>query len=68
MRKAMLKNEVLRRCEGVGRLLLRSPGEHIKMNDKKSQREGNDGQAFRKIIIHVELQIWNTHPSRKILN
>lgn len=32
MRKSMLKNEVLRRCEGVGRLLLRSPGEHIKMN------------------------------------
>lgn len=34
IRKKMLKNEVLRRCEGVGRLLLRSPGEHIKMNDK----------------------------------
>lgn len=33
-RKKMLKNEVLRRCEGVGRLLLRSPGEPIKMNDK----------------------------------
>lgn len=30
----MLKNEVLRRCEGVGRLLLRSPGDQVKMNDK----------------------------------
>lgn len=37
MRKKMLKNEVLRRCEGVGRLLLRSPGEHIKMNDKSKK-------------------------------
>ncbi|KAF5296665.1 hypothetical protein FQR65_LT10205 [Abscondita terminalis] len=34
MRKEMLKNEVLRRCEGVGRLLLRCPGEQLKMNDK----------------------------------
>lgn len=33
-RKKMLKNEVLRRCEGVGRLLLRSPGEQIKMTEK----------------------------------
>lgn len=38
MRKAMLKNEVLRRCEGVGKLLLRSPGEHIKMNDDSSRK------------------------------
>lgn len=34
MRKKMVKNEVLRRCEGVGRLLLRCPGEQIKMVDK----------------------------------
>lgn len=34
MRKSMLKNEVLRRCEGVGKLLLRSPGEHIKMTSE----------------------------------
>lgn len=30
--KHMIKNEVLRKCEGVGRLLLRSPGEQLKMN------------------------------------
>lgn len=38
IRKKMLKNEVLRRCEGVGRLLLRSPGEYIKMNEKIKRR------------------------------
>lgn len=32
IRKHLIKNEVLRKCEGVGRLLLRSPGEQIKMN------------------------------------
>ena len=37
MRKKMLRNEVLRRCEGVGRLLLRSPGEHIKMDISKKE-------------------------------
>lgn len=42
MRKDMLKNEVLRRCEGVGRLLLRSRGEHIRMNDKQAKQEGKD--------------------------
>ncbi|KAH0557837.1 hypothetical protein KQX54_012170 [Cotesia glomerata] len=30
----LLKNEVLRRCEGVGRLLLRHPGEAIAMHKK----------------------------------
>lgn len=39
IRKKMLKNEVLRRCEGVGKLLLRAPGEHLKMREKK--RNGN---------------------------
>lgn len=29
IKKSMLKNEVLRRCEGVGRLLLRSRGERL---------------------------------------
>lgn len=37
-RNKMIKNEVLRRCEGVGRLLLRSPGEQIKMTDKNKKR------------------------------
>lgn len=35
----LVKNEILRRCEGVGRLLLRNPGERITMNDKKYQRK-----------------------------
>lgn len=42
MRKKLLKNEVLRRCEGVGRLLLRNPGERLKMVDKKmAKTSGN---------------------------
>lgn len=38
MRKKLLRNEILRRCEGVGRLLLRCPGERIKMIDKNKQK------------------------------
>lgn len=34
VRKKLVKNEVLRRCEGVGRLLLRCPGEKLKMTEK----------------------------------
>uniref|UniRef100_A0A1Y1MHN9 Coiled-coil protein 142 C-terminal domain-containing protein n=1 Tax=Photinus pyralis TaxID=7054 RepID=A0A1Y1MHN9_PHOPY len=45
MRKVMLKNEVLRRCEGVGRLLLRSPGEQLKMNEIKA-----NGSVLSKIV------------------
>lgn len=35
MKAELTKNEVLRRCEGVGRLLLRCPGEKLKMVDAK---------------------------------
>lgn len=49
MRKTMLKNEVLRRCEGVGKLLLRSPGEHIKMSNDSSNKKSKG--------VLVELQI-----------
>lgn len=38
IRKRLIKNEVLRRCEGVGRLLLRCPGEKIKMVDKHKRK------------------------------
>lgn len=38
IRLQMMKNEVLRRCEGVGRLLLRNPGEKIKMTDKQKDK------------------------------
>lgn len=37
IKEQLLKNEVLRRCEGVGRLLLRHPGEAIAM--QKQMRE-----------------------------
>lgn len=42
MRKKLLKNEVLRRCEGVGRLLLRCPGEKIKMADKNKRKMSSE--------------------------
>ncbi|KAK3932237.1 Coiled-coil domain-containing protein 142 [Frankliniella fusca] len=32
LRAALLRHEVLRRCEGVGRLLLRRPGERVSMS------------------------------------
>ncbi|XP_012222810.1 coiled-coil domain-containing protein 142 [Linepithema humile] len=41
VRNHLLKNEVLRRCEGVGRLLLRHPGEAIAMQ-KQLTRKTND--------------------------
>ncbi|CAH0400108.1 unnamed protein product [Chilo suppressalis] len=36
-KKQMLQNEVLRRCEGVGRLLLHAPGDLISMHDSTMQ-------------------------------
>lgn len=42
MRKRLTKNEVLRRCEGVGRLLLRCPGEKIKMTDKNKRKMSSE--------------------------
>lgn len=42
MRKRLIKNEVLRRCEGVGRLLLRCPGEKIKMTDKNKRKMSSE--------------------------
>ncbi|XP_072153079.1 uncharacterized protein [Bemisia tabaci] len=38
VRKHLLANEVLRRCEGVGRLLLRRRGEHIAMSKPPTRR------------------------------
>lgn len=38
IRKKLVKNEILRRCEGVGRLLLRCPGDHLKMVDKNKRK------------------------------
>ncbi|GBP09113.1 hypothetical protein EVAR_4004_1 [Eumeta japonica] len=47
-RKQMLQNEVLRRCEGVGRLLLHAPGDLISMQDstmQASQQLRKDGNS-----------------------
>ncbi|XP_015434914.1 PREDICTED: coiled-coil domain-containing protein 142 [Dufourea novaeangliae] len=43
VRDRLLKNEVLRRCEGVGRLLLRHPGEAISMRKKMVTRTNEQG-------------------------
>ncbi|KAG7190741.1 hypothetical protein KM043_006813 [Ampulex compressa] len=43
VRNHLLKNEVLRRCEGVGRLLLRHPGEAIAMHKRLAQRTNERG-------------------------
>ncbi|XP_032680004.1 coiled-coil domain-containing protein 142 [Odontomachus brunneus] len=43
VRNHLLKNEVLRRCEGVGRLLLRHPGEAIAMHKRLARRTNERG-------------------------
>ncbi|EFN79178.1 coiled-coil domain-containing protein 142 [Harpegnathos saltator] len=43
IRNHLLKNEVLRRCEGVGRLLLRHPGEAIAMHKRLARRTNERG-------------------------
>ncbi|XP_017886413.1 coiled-coil domain-containing protein 142 isoform X2 [Ceratina calcarata] len=43
VRSQLLKNEVLRRCEGVGRLLLRHPGEAISMRKRLARRTNERG-------------------------
>lgn len=46
IRKKLLRNEVLKRCEGVGRLLLRCPGERIKMVDKNKPKNSSEYEYF----------------------
>ncbi|XP_011878866.1 PREDICTED: uncharacterized protein LOC105568091 [Vollenhovia emeryi] len=43
VRNHLLTNEVLRRCEGVGRLLLRHPGEAIAMRKRLARRTNERG-------------------------
>ncbi|CAH0555396.1 unnamed protein product [Brassicogethes aeneus] len=46
VRKKLVKNEILRRCEGVGKLLLRCPGDHLKMADKnKKPPKGEENES-----------------------
>ncbi|XP_015838972.1 uncharacterized protein LOC656787 [Tribolium castaneum] len=60
MRKKMIKNEVLRRCEGVGRLLLRCPGEQIKMVDKnKKTKPTNSPPAEKSEQMPAEMYVPN---------
>ncbi|KAJ3626571.1 hypothetical protein MTP99_017057 [Tenebrio molitor] len=59
MRKKMIKNEVLRRCEGVGRLLLRCPGEQIKMIDKNKKIEPNSPSGEKTELMPAEMYVPN---------
>ncbi|XP_063932063.1 uncharacterized protein LOC135144042 isoform X2 [Zophobas morio] len=62
MRKKMVKNEVLRRCEGVGRLLLRCPGEQIKMVDKNKKivvESSNSPPAEKNELMPAEMYVPN---------
>ncbi|XP_073946184.1 uncharacterized protein [Choristoneura fumiferana] len=53
-RKQMLQNEVLRRCEGVGRLLLHAPGDLISMQESNMQsarqRRKDDNEAPEQLM------------------
>ncbi|RZC41876.1 coiled-coil domain-containing protein 142, partial [Asbolus verrucosus] len=60
MRKKMMKNEVLRRCEGVGRLLLRCPGEQIKMIDKSKRiKAANSPTSEKNELMPAEMYVPN---------
>lgn len=43
VQKSLMNTEVLRRCEGVGRLLLRRPGERIPMSSLPSRKAKQGG-------------------------
>lgn len=47
IRQFLKSNEILRRCEGVGRLLLRQPGESIIMNSEGNASAGNSQTKVR---------------------
>ncbi|XP_044754624.1 uncharacterized protein LOC123313706 [Coccinella septempunctata] len=63
MKKRMVKNEILRRCEGVGKLLLRRPGEHIKMNDKKHEKQDRNppesSDSEKNVMMPPEMYVPN---------
>ncbi|KAF5288634.1 hypothetical protein FQA39_LY15329 [Lamprigera yunnana] len=76
IRKEMLKNEVLRRCEGVGKLLLRSPGEQLKMNDKVKSDQNESPKSDSTELMPPEMYVPNqeqwlelrAHKGRTIFN
>uniref|UniRef100_A0A1B6E8U2 Coiled-coil protein 142 C-terminal domain-containing protein n=1 Tax=Clastoptera arizonana TaxID=38151 RepID=A0A1B6E8U2_9HEMI len=45
VRNHLLNTEVLKRCEGVGRLLLRHPGEHISMSAMPPRKKHDSGDG-----------------------
>ncbi|KAL3270075.1 hypothetical protein HHI36_009133, partial [Cryptolaemus montrouzieri] len=51
MKKKLIKNEILQRCEGVGKLLLRRPGEPIRMTDKKTEKSTQENSDSEKTEI-----------------
>ncbi|XP_047997538.1 uncharacterized protein LOC125235137 [Leguminivora glycinivorella] len=60
-RKQMLQNEVLRRCEGVGRLLLHAPGDLISMQDStmQSARRRKDDTEAPEQLMPAEMYVPN---------
>ncbi|KAL1497299.1 hypothetical protein ABEB36_008287 [Hypothenemus hampei] len=61
MKEKLLKNELLRRCEGVGKLLLRCPGEKLKMVDKEmiKKNENTDEDSQNKQQMPPEMYVPN---------
>ncbi|XP_018563255.1 uncharacterized protein LOC108904989 [Anoplophora glabripennis] len=60
IRKKLLRNEVLKRCEGVGRLLLRCPGERIRMVDKNKPKSSNsESDGERNELMPAEMYVPN---------
>ncbi|XP_054259357.1 coiled-coil domain-containing protein 142-like [Macrosteles quadrilineatus] len=61
LRKHLLNTEVLRRCEGVGRLLLRRPGERIPMTIAPSRKkhDSDDSPARTPELMPAEMYVPN---------
>ncbi|XP_063986066.1 coiled-coil domain-containing protein 142 [Diachasmimorpha longicaudata] len=55
----LLKNELLRRCEGVGRLLLRHPGEAIAMQKQSRTNENGSPQSLGLERMPAEMYVPN---------
>ncbi|KAJ8975861.1 hypothetical protein NQ317_015899, partial [Molorchus minor] len=60
LRKMLLKNEILKRCEGVGRLLLRCPGERIKMTEKNKRKpSSSESDGEKTELMPAEMYVPN---------
>jgi len=56
--RALLRHEVLRRCEGVARLLLRRPGERIAMTDETAPAQ-RDADGSPEMCMPAEMYVPN---------